>query len=295
MSRGDFFAHLETGLTEVCRCWAITRTDGRVLGFTDHDQALEFDGIAFRPDSGLTAKAISQTTGLSVDNTEAMGALSDPAITEADIHAGRYDQANVVAWLVNWRRPDLRIVRFRGTIGEIRQGDGAFHAELRGLTEALNQPVGRTFQSQCGVVLGDKACGFDLGRSGYVAGWSVESVSESRVFRFSSAAEYESRWFERGRLLMKSGIAVGLSGLVRSDVLSDDGSRVLELWQSLDAPIVPGDLVEVVAGCDKRATTCQFKFDNLVNFRGFPHIPGEDWLVSVPVSAGQNDGGSLNR
>jgi hypothetical protein len=39
--------------------------------------------------------------------------------------------------------------------------------------------------------------------------------------------------------------------------------------------------------------TCQAKFDNLLNFRGFPHIPGDDWLASYPVSSNQNTGGSL--
>jgi uncharacterized phage protein (TIGR02218 family) len=52
-------------------------------------------------------------------------------------------------------------------------------------------------------------------------------------------------------------------------------------------------MIRLEAGCDKRAETCRLKFDNFLNFRGFPHIPGEDWLSSYPVSAGNNDGGGL--
>ena len=58
-----------------------------VLGFTDHDRELAFEGIVFRPDSGLSARAVVQGSGLSVDNTEAAGALSDSAITEIDLMA----------------------------------------------------------------------------------------------------------------------------------------------------------------------------------------------------------------
>jgi len=66
--------HLQEKLTSVARCWALTRRDGRVFGFTDHDRELSFDGIVFRADSGMTARVLEQVTGLAVDNTEAIGA-----------------------------------------------------------------------------------------------------------------------------------------------------------------------------------------------------------------------------
>lgn len=175
--------HLATGLTTVCRCWAILRRDGRVLGFTDHDLGLAFDGITFQANAGMTASALVQGTGLAVDNTEALGALSAAAITEADIAAGRYDGAEVRAWLVNWRDPGQRIEQFRGTIGEVRRGAGAFQADLRGLTEALNQPQGRVYQRQCGAVLGDAACRFDLEASGYAKTRAAKGPTTGGAFR----------------------------------------------------------------------------------------------------------------
>ena len=120
-----FAAHVETGLTTLCRCWAITRIDGVGYGFTDHDRALEFEGIVFKADSGLSAQALQQSTGLAVDNTEALGALSDSAVRDEDIEAGRFDGAEVRAWLVNWADPDLRWLQFRGTIGELRRSGGS--------------------------------------------------------------------------------------------------------------------------------------------------------------------------
>ena len=52
---------------------------------------------------------------------------------------------------------------------------------------------------------------------------------------------------------------------------------------------------EVLMKCDKRAATCQAKFDNFLNFRGFPHMPGEDWLTAYPRGGQAHDGGSLVR
>ncbi|WP_212525982.1 DUF2163 domain-containing protein [Actibacterium sp. MT2.3-13A] len=289
---GDLLAHLGTGATTLCRCWAVTRRDGVVMGFTDHDRELSFDGIAFRPNTGLTARALTQTTGLSVDNTEALGALSDDAVREADLLAGRYDGAGVRAWLVNWTAPEQRAIQFQGTIGEVTRSGGAFQAELRGFAEALNQPQGRVYQKPCAAVLGDASCGFDLGQLGYATERAVEEVAEARVFRFAGLAGFEPRWFEAGRLRVLDGEGAGVIGIIKNDRYKG-GVRVVELWQSLRLPVAAGDRVRLEAGCDKRAETCRLKFNNLLNFRGFPHVPGEDWLISYPVSGGRNDGGSL--
>jgi uncharacterized phage protein (TIGR02218 family) len=144
-------------------------------------------------------------TGLAVDNTEAVGALSDEAVTEADINAGRFDGAEVTAWLVNWRDVAAREVQFKGSIGELKRADGAFHAELRGLSEVLNTPVGRVYQKPCQAVLGDGTCCVDLSAAGYRTEVSVEQVEAGRVFRFAALAGFDDRWFERGRLEVRSG------------------------------------------------------------------------------------------
>ena len=156
------YAHLETGCTTVCHLWRVERVDGQSYGFTDHDQDLVVDGAVYRADTGLTARALQQTTGLSVDNTEAIGALSSAAVSDADLAAGRFDRAAVSAWMVNWADLSQRVCLFRGTFGEVSRVDGTFRAELRGLTEPLNQPQGRTYQRTCAAVLGDGKCRFAL-------------------------------------------------------------------------------------------------------------------------------------
>lgn len=286
--------HLDEGTTQLCRCWVVRRRDGRVFGFTDHDRNLDFDGVSFRADTGLTAQALQQTTGLSVDNSEAMGALSDAAITEADLAAGRYDGAAVEAWLVNWADPNMRSLRFRGTIGEVQAGGGAFRAELRGLTESLNQPSGRVYQKLCSALLGDGHCNVDLNDPRYTAVATVNEILSPRLLTVAGLDGYVVNWFLRGRLDVLSGAAAGLSGAIKFDS-RDVGQSRITLWEELRAPVQVGDTVRLTAGCDRRLETCRDKFGNLLSFRGFPHIPGEDWLMTYPTSGSRNDGGSRNR
>ena len=285
--------HLASGVTTVCRAWQLTRADGTVMGFTDHDRDLRFDGVTFRADAGMSARALDSSTGLSVDNSEAMGALIDSGLTEDDILAGLYDGAALVIFEVDWADPSQRRVAFRGSIGEITRAGGAFRAELRGLTEPLGQTRGRVFQTGCGAVLGDNACRFDLTKPGFAVDLAVETVRDGQGFDFAHVPGFEDRWFEFGRLRVLDGAAAGQVGIIRSDRLEPGGRRRLQLWQHLGRAPAPGDLLRLEAGCDKRAATCRLKFNNLLNFRGFPHIPREDWLLAYPRADGVNDGGRL--
>ena len=285
--------HLATGVTTVCRAWSVRRRDGVVFGFTDHDGDLAFDGIVFKASSGLTARVLQQATGLSVDNSEAVGALSDASVTEVDLLAGRFDGAEVRSWLVNWADVAARVEQFRGSFGEITRVGGQFRAELRGQTEALNQPQGRVYHRACSAVLGDSDCTFDLENPGFSVEAGVTG-SGGVVLRFAGLTSFATGWFQRGRLVGVTGAAAGLVGVIKSDRL-DGTVRVIELWAGLGVDVAVGDVVRLEAGCDKTAATCRSKFANFLNFRGFPHIPGDDWLASYPVASQTNDGGSLVR
>jgi uncharacterized phage protein (TIGR02218 family) len=288
-------AHLGSGSTTVCRCWRLIRPDGVSYGFTDHDEAVAFDGVLFRPDTGLSARAVEQRTGLSVDNSEVVGVLSDAAIAEEDVVAGRFDGAAVEAWLVNWAEPEARMLQFRGSLGEIERTGAAFRAELRGLAEALNRPQGLVYQGPCSAVLGDGRCRVNLGAPGMAMEAGVIEAVNGRTFRLLPGEALPERWFERGRLEVLSGSAGGLVGVVKADRVTSESGREIELWEDLRAEVRAGDAVRVEAGCDKRAETCRAKFSNFINFRGFPHVPGEDWQMAYPTRQDRNDGGSLNR
>jgi uncharacterized phage protein (TIGR02218 family) len=287
----ELIAHLQTGATTTCRAWQVTRRDGKIYGFTDHDLDLEFDGTVFKANSGLTAGALQKSTGFAVDNTEVIGSLSDAAISETDLVAGRFDGAEVVTWLLNWKDAEQRTIRFRGTFGEIQVADGSFRVELRGLTEPLNQTRGRVFHAACAAVLGDNECRFDLSQPEFMSETVIKKAGRKGEYFLPSQPEFPDRWFEWGRARILSGTAEGMLAVVRIDQ-NVAGFRRIELMVDFELAPDVGDEIRLQAGCDKMATTCRTKFNNFLNFRGFPHIPGTDWMASYPVSTQRNDGGS---
>ena len=284
--------HLAGGVTTLCRAWEIRRRDGVRLGFTDHDEALSFDGLMFAADTGLGARAVERRLGMAVDNSEVVGAISDAALREEDIILGRFDGAEVTSWLVNWQAPEMRKIIFRGTIGEIHREDGAFRAELRSLAAALDKSIVRTVQPLCGARLGDERCGVDLGQDSRRVAAQIGAVRGAEVDVLTDATAGAGA-FTRGLMVVGNGRCAGVTAGISLDRRDGDGRRTLVLETAMPVEPEPGDQVTLVVGCDGTEDTCAGKFGNLLNFRGFPHVPGDDWRMRVPRSGGVNDGGAL--
>lgn len=280
-------AALASGATTFARCWRLERRDGVVLGFTDHDADLVVDGETYRAASGMTASAAESALGLAVSGLDVVGALDDSALGETDLARGLYDGAAVRLLLVDWRAPSSHLLLFAGALGEVARERSLFTAELRSLAHALQQPQGRLYQRGCDADLGDARCGVDLTLAAHRGEGVVTEVRSGRSFGTLSLAG-RGAVFARGKLVWTGGANAGASAEVRRH----EGAT-LELAEEAAMAIVPGDTFTVAAGCDKTFATCRKRFGNHINFRGFPHMPGNDWLTQPARPDGDNDGGSL--
>ena len=278
--------HLSSGTTTLCWCWKITRRDGVVLGFTDHDVPLVFAGATYAAATGFTAGEIVSGADLSVDNLSVMGALRDDSLNEADLATGLFDAAAIEIWRVNWAAPDQRVLMRTGTLGEVKRGKTAFEAEVRGLAQALNQPVGRVFSHGCDAVLGDARCGVAL----TPVAATVAAVTDNRRFTIA-ALTAASGWYSGGTLRFTAGANAGRAMEIKRHVLSGTIATI-ELWQAMSEAVAPGDGVALTAGCDHAFATCRTKFANAVNFRGFPYMIGADAALAAVSSSTPLDGGS---
>lgn len=285
-------AHLDEGTTTLCWCWKITRADGAVFGFTDHDRTLELSGTEFEPESGLTASEVRAGSDLAVDAQDAQGVLTSDRITETDILDGRWDNAEVELWRVNWADTSQRVLMRRGAIGQIRRGRLAFVAEMRGQAHVLGQTVGRMFQATCDATLGDARCRINLDASAFKGTGAVIDLLRDRAFTASGLGGFAAGWFAFGTVTWTSGVNAGRQAEVLSHDLVD-GIAILTLLEAPVRPIGEGDAFIIRAGCDKRIATCHAKFANVANFRGFPHIPGQDAVLRYATRDGAHDGAVL--
>ncbi len=281
-------AHLDSGTTTLSWCWKITRRDGAVYGFTDHDLVLIFAGTTFEPESGFVPSEIRAAQDFSVDAQDVEGALSSDRITETDILDGRWDNAEVEVWRVNWASTDQRVLMRRGNLGDIRRGRTSFVAEVRSLAHWLNQTVGRTYQFSCDADLGDARCGVNLASPLWSATGTVATLSGSRGFTAVALGSFANGTFALGVISWTTGANAG-----RKAEIATFASGAITLFEAPVRPIAVGDAFLATAGCDKQFATCSAKFGNGVNFRGFPHMPGEEAVLRYPNQGDANNGAPL--
>jgi uncharacterized phage protein (TIGR02218 family) len=220
--------------------------------------------------------------------------LQGDSLTEADLVNGLYDGATVESWLVDWNAVEDRVLLDVACIGEVTRGEFAFSAELRSSAHVFDQRQGRSYQRFCSADLGDARCGVDLSAAAFHAS-GVVMASDGGIVRGDLSRAFAPGFFAGGRVSFSSGANAGASFTVKSHM--QDGLRAsIAFWSAPANPIAPGDAFSIVAGCDKSPSTCQTKFANILNFRGFPHMAGNDRVIAYPSSlAPALDGGSFFR
>jgi len=286
----DALAVRLSGATTLCHCWRLVLRDGSRIGFTDHDRDLLFDGLNHAAASGLEASEVEASLGFAAAGAEVAGALMAASLSEADLAGGRYDGATIETWLVDWSAPDARVLMDVGAIGEVARTDHAFTAEVRSLAHAFDETRGRLYQTLCSADLGDARCKAKLVAANMKVASKVLEIEGGAMLKVAATGR-ASGWFSGGVLEY----GTRRLGTIR-DHTERDGAAFVSLWAQ--AAVMPGvgDEVRLLAGCDKSFETCRSKFANHLNFRGFPHMPGDDLVLSY-IRAGEvgMDGGSLFR
>jgi uncharacterized phage protein (TIGR02218 family) len=284
--------HIASGATTICRAWRVTRQDGTVLGFTEHDAALTFAGTDFAAASGFQASDAEETIGLSPESGDVAGAFSSEAITEPDLIKGLYDGARVEIFAVNWAEPEQYLLEHVREIGEVTRTQAHFQAELRGLAARLDQRTGRVYGRRCDAALGDSRCRVNLPSPAYASSGHVIAADRMQA-TVSGLSGFADGFFRFGVLTFTSGAMSGLKLDIGSHKAGAEA--LLTFWLPLTLAPETGDAFVISAGCDKAYATCRAKFSNAANFQGFPHMPGSDFAYSYVSGASTHNGSPLYR
>lgn len=288
-------AHLASEVTTIATCLKLVRLDGAEYFFTDHDTDLTIDGDTYEATDGMIPTSISQSNGLSVDNMEIVALLGFDRVEEADIAAGLFDYAAVDIFIVNYQDLTMGVMYLlKGwTIGSVEIRDNTFQAEIRGKAQRLQQNLCETYTPECRAELGDSRCGVDIEDSAqtYWASGTVTAVSDRKIFADSSLGSeaYEVDVFVYGKLTWSepgSGDSYTGNNAGREMEIKafNNGNGAFELFEAMPEDIEVGDEFVVTFGCDKDIETCKNRFNNVVNFRGEPFIPGWDRVMDIIIN-----------
>jgi uncharacterized phage protein (TIGR02218 family) len=261
---------LDRDLTTLAFCWRLARRDGVTLGFTSHDRDLADAGLRYRATPGMAPSALERSTGFDADNVDLTGALTSDAIRGDDLAAGRWDGAQLTLLGIDWSQPQTDpLLLMSGVLGAVECAGDSFTVALHGPASALDAPVVEAISPDCRAALGDKRCRIDMaGRTVIVA------VAEANEANITLAAPLAGSLFSRGKLRWVDGENAGLGATILQQM-----GATLSLSDRPYFPVTPGTRVEITQGCDRQLQTCKNRFNNVINFRGEPHLPGNDVLT----------------
>lgn len=270
-------AHLQAEVTSLATCWQLTLRDGTIMGFTDYSRSITIEERVYEAQTGFTPSAIVSTNSFAVDNLAIEGMIDSDVISREDIIAGRFDFAELEVFVVNYNDVSQGLLPLkRGLLGEISLSNGTFVAEVRGLTGVMASVTGNLYAPSCRVKFGDNSCKLNL--EAYTVIGEITGISSNRMFSDSSREE-ENGYFTNGKITFTSGANAGLTMEVKE---YSTGSIMLVL--PMPYPVETGDGYSMIAGCDKSFSTCIKRFDNAVNFRAEPHVPGMDRMLQTAVT-----------
>jgi uncharacterized phage protein (TIGR02218 family) len=253
-----------------------------VFRATDHDGDLAVEGEIYRARAGYSRTAVASEAGLAVGNVDLEGVLDDAGLDADALRAGLYDGAEVRIFVVNWQDPSQGILRLRrGWLGEVMlSSEGQWRTELRGMSQVLAQRLIEPYTPDCRADLGDARCGVEIGDPQWTRPGLVTAPLDA--LSFTAVIDVEGKpndWFTGGVIIFTSGQNSGRAIEVRGSDLAT-GDLVLSFPPPF--PVGTGDAFEIYPGCDKRLSTCIDRFNNVLNFRGDPFVPGTDKLTETP-------------
>lgn len=259
-------------LTSMTLCWRLERVDGAGIALTSHDQPIVSDDTIFQPAPGMMPASITRSLGLEPDSSEVAGALSSDSLDEQDLALGRWDGAAMQLTARDWNDGTADPIQLLGgEIGTVSIDGDSFTVDLQGAAAKLEAAVCPATSAECRAQFGDRRCRVDLAGRTIVASVIGAGVGELTLDR-----NLDGR-FVLGRLRYMSGANCGMA----TTILAVNGT-VVRFRDLPRAPVQIGCRIELREGCDKRFETCVSRFNNAVNFRGEPHLPGNDLLTRYP-------------
>jgi uncharacterized phage protein (TIGR02218 family) len=266
-------------------CFTIWLATGTVLTYTDLDMPVSLNGFVYQANSvlisGLKYRA---SCGVNVDSQQVTiyARTSDTIGGVPFLQAmqqGLLDGAEVQrekAFFSAWgAAPIGSVILFKGRVTQIDSiGRTSAQATVASDLVLLDVDMPRNiYQANCQHVLYGNGCGLAAGTYS-TAGTVATGTTQARI----NWATVDIR-YQQGTIAFTSGANTGVTATIKSA-----GTGWMQLAYPLPYAPAVGDGFVAAFGCDRTMGTCQSRFNNLAQFRGFPYVPPPQ-IMTGPLSS----------
>jgi uncharacterized phage protein (TIGR02218 family) len=263
-------------LGTLAKCWLFKLDDGKEIYCTEHDCPIEVQGKTYFPNNILDSSAIEYKADLKADNLEIQGVLNNNLLTTEELLAGRFNNAKVEVFFVNYQNPDEdRIFIHQGYLGQVKMGNGYFIAIVEGEMAKFDNTIGNVYSPLCRAQFCDSKCKISIQAVTQTS--SITKIINNHIFYSDDQLNEEVNLFTGGSLKFLSGLNKGAIIPVKNY-----HRNIIELAFPPFNAVYIGDEFSITQGCDKTFYTCSVRYKNAKNFRGEPHLPGKTRRAILP-------------
>ena len=262
-------------------CVRIVPLSGATVRLTAHPRSLSMsNGQAYLSESGYEFTGLASSANLSPGVIDLEGIAGMAGVGRDEIASGVFDNARCYLFATNWTAPvedeePLGLCFF----GKTTLADERYRVELMGLADALNQSTGKTVTPGCPKTFGGQeyaGCKKDL--VPLTVSGTITHVTSASIFRDSARAE-AADYFGVGTIKFTSGANAALRP---QQIKRHEADGTLETYEPFYYAVAVGDAYTMIPGCRKRLTAdCFTKWNNVVNFGGFPHVPTQSQYAQI--------------
>lgn len=267
-----FAALLAENATTLCRLWSITRVDGLVHYFTDHDKDVEFDGHVYAATNAFTASAVQSQVNTVGSDMDVQVLLHPDRVSFHDLLAGLYDNAPTELKLVSYKNLEAgSLMLFEGMVSTVDLANPSLGMlKLMGRVQRVMRVLTERYSPGCRAAFGDARCKVNLAL--YTVPFTVTSAANGQQFTSADLAAQPENRYTLGTVEWTTGRNKGTIQEIATNAIGD--FKLLFRTPYMPAP---GDKGVVTRGCPQTVAACK-GYNNLPNYRGEPYVPGDDGL-----------------
>jgi uncharacterized phage protein (TIGR02218 family) len=231
-------------------------------------------GDTYKTSSGYQFTGYSANADMTGDVIDLEGIAGYAGIDRDVVASGLFDGARCYLFAVDWRNPIVDNEPMTCSIfGKTALVDGRYRIEEMSLIDLLGQSIGMTVRPQCRHTFGDKICRVPLTKYAGI----IVSATDNANFIVGGRTEPDD-YFGYGTIAITSGKNVNIKP---REIKAYTASGNVEVYEPFYYPLQAGDTYEMTAGCRKRLSDCRDKWNNVINFGGFPNVPTSTTYASV--------------
>jgi len=268
----EFNSNIAQNLTQLCRLWSITRKDGEVFRFTDHDKDIPFNGDIYQSNNSFEATAVQSAINSAGSDLDVTVLLNPDTISYQDVMRGLFDEAPVTLQIIQYTDTAAGVLDlFKGNVSTTQLPNTQIGImSLVGGVSRVNRVLTERYSPQCRAIFGDDRCKVNL--APYTVAFAVSASGTTQTFTAAALASEAANLYTLGTVTWLTGRNKGTSSRV-----AGNAAGLVQLLFRPPYQMEPGDTGTITRGCPRTIAACK-GYNNIANYRGEPYVPGDDGL-----------------